>query len=269
MSQDSDIDRRVDEVSLASGAISVERSGHGPPVILVHGEDGSLFLKPFIDALSASAEVHLIHLPGWGVTPGSSDIEGVDDLALVLSDYARSQFSAPTPVIGLSLGAWVTAEAAVFGPGLFSKIVLVSPVGIKTSARDERSYVDLWATDPVALRDCLYGDAERVPDLRELGDDEFLRLAHATEAVARHGWAPYLHDPKLARRLVRLTSPTLIVTGTDDRFVLEPEFGERWAERVAGPSEHVALEGVGHRAEEEAPDELAATIHRFLGPPPT
>jgi pimeloyl-ACP methyl ester carboxylesterase len=269
MTQVVDATRRFDEVQLTSGTVSVEQSGHGPPVILVHGEDGSLFLNPFIAALGANREVHLINLPGWGVTPGSSAIEGVDDLGLVLTDYAMSQFASPTPVVGLSLGAWVTAEAAVFGQHLFSKVVLVSPVGIKTTARDERSYVDLWATDPVELRRLLYGDPSRMPDLRDLDDDEFLRLAHATEAVARHVWEPYLYDPKLARRLVRLTSPTLIVTGTDDHFVLEPSFGERWAELVAGASEHVALEGVGHRAEEEAPDELAAVIHEFLESPPS
>jgi pimeloyl-ACP methyl ester carboxylesterase len=269
MNQVADTTRRVEEVPLTSGTVNIERSGQGPPVMLVHGEDGSLFLNPFIEALGTTREVHLINLPGWGVTPGSSDIEGIDDLGLVLSDYATSQFASPTPVIGLSLGAWVTAEAAVFGQGLFSKVVLVSPVGIKTTARDERSYVDLWATDPVELRRLLYGDASRMPDLRHLDDDDFLRLAHAAEAVARHGWAPYLYNPKLARRLVRLTSPTLIITGTEDHFVLEPSFGERWAELITGASEPIALEGVGHRAEEEAPDELAAVIHQFLDSPPS
>ncbi len=258
-----------EEVQLSSGIVNVERSGHGPPIILVHGEDGSLFLRPFIEALGANKEVHLINLPGWGVTPGSNDIEGVDDLGLVLSDYTMSQFASPTPVIGLSLGAWVTAQAAVFGQHLFSKVVLVSPIGIKTTAREERSYVDIWATDPGELRHLLYGDPSRIPDLRDLDDDEFLRLAHAAEAVARHGWAPYLYDPKLARRLVRLTSQTLIVTGTEDHFVLEPSFGERWAALVTGASEHVVIQGVGHRAEEEAPHELAAVIHKFLESQPS
>jgi len=269
MNQVVDTTRRVEDVSLTSATVAVERSGQGPPVMLVHGEDGSLFLNPFIEALGTTREVHLINLPGWGVTPGSNDIEGIDDLGLVLSDYATSQFASPTPVIGLSLGAWVTAEAAVFDQGLFSHVVLVSPVGIKTTARDERSYADIWATDPNELRRLLYGDPSRMPDLSALDDDEFLRLAHASEAVARHAWEPYLHDPKLARRLVRLTAPTLIVTGTEDRFVLEPSFGERWAELISGESRHVALEGVGHRAEEEAPDELAAAIHTFLASPPS
>lgn len=261
--------RFSEEVSLAGGTVIIERAGHGPPVMLVHGEDGTLFLGPFVEALGSHREVHVINLPGWGVTPGSNDVEGVDDLALLVSDYASSRFDSPTPVVGLSLGAWVTAEAAVHRPGLFSEVVLVSPIGIKTTPRDERSYVDLWATDPDELRLSLYGDASRMADLTALDDDAFWRLAHASEAVARHGWAPYLHDPKLPRRLARLTSPTLIVTGTHDRFVLEPSFGERWSKLITGTCEHAALAGIGHRAEEEAPDELARAIQRFLDSPPS
>lgn len=253
------------EVALTTGSLRVERFGSGPPLVLVHPEDGTLFLQPLIDALSDEREVHVVHLPGWGVTPGADDIDDVVDLALLVAEYAEHTAADPIAVMGVSFGAWVVAEAAVFAPRSCSHVVLVSPLGLKTNGYDERSFVDVYATDPDELRRLLYADHERMPDLATLDDDAFLRLAHATEAVARHGWAPYLHDPKLPKRLARVQAPTLVVTGGADEFVLQPDYARRWIELLGGPARHDELPDVGHRVEEEAPGELARRVLEFLG----
>lgn len=255
---------RLEDIRLPTADLLVESVGNGSPVVVVHGEDGTVFLRPFVEELATRHTVHLVHLPGWGVTPGSDGVEGVDDLALVVSEYVESLGSAPVPVVGCSFGAWVVAQAAVFDLRAFSAMALVSPVGIKSTGREERSYMDIWATDPGELRRALYGDPARMPDLRDLDDSQFRRLAHANEAVARHGWQPYLYDPKLSRRLRRVRVPTLIVTGSDERFVLEPDSGAVWAGLVSGPGFHTIVDGVGHRVEEEAPVELARAVVEFF-----
>jgi pimeloyl-ACP methyl ester carboxylesterase len=242
--------------------LTVELRGAGPDVVLVHGEDGVLFLEPFLDSLAATCTVHLVHLPGWGVTAHPAWCTGVDDLAVLLLDHLET-LGRPVTVVGLSLGAWVVADAATRDRTRFAGVVLVAPVGIKTLARDERSYVDLWATDPDVLRGLLYGAPDRAPDLTALDGDAFLALARAQEAVARYAWEPYLHDPKLARRLRRIAVPTLVVTGSDDRFVLEPASADRWVERLGGTARAVVLDGAGHRVEEEEPVQLAALVGEF------
>lgn len=244
--------------------IAVDRGGAGERVVLIHGEDGALFLDPFFATLAERHEVHLVHLPGWGVSEPHPSIEGVDDLALLLLDYLSAEHAPAAAVVGLSFGAWVAAHAATLAPQRFSKLALVAPVGIKTAARDVRSFVDVWAASSDELRAALYGDVSRAPDLKLLDDDAFLRLAHANEAVARHAWEPYMHDPKLPRRLSRITTPTLIVTGSADRFVLEPDYGQRWVERLGGPTRAVDLDGVGHRIEEETPRDLASLLVDFI-----
>ena len=103
-------------------------------------------------------------------------------------------------------------------------MVLVSPLGVKLGGRSERTFVDLYATAPADVRACLYGDPSRAPDQSALGDDEFLELAVAEEAVARYGWEPYLHNPQLRYRLARIGRPTLVVAGSADRFVLAPGY---------------------------------------------
>lgn len=254
----------VDMVDVGGVALAVEHHGGGTDtVVLVHGEDGTVHLEPFVRSLAADHRVVIVHLPGWGVSPHDDTMQGVDDLALLLDDYVMDHAPGAS-VVGISFGAWVVAHAAaVHGTG-FRKVALVSPVGIKTVARDERSYVDIWASSDEGLRNALYGDVSRAPDLASATDEVFVRLAHANEAVARHGWEPYLHDPKLAHRLRRLDLPTLIVTGGDDRFVLEPGFGERWVERIGPNARHVSIDAAGHRVEEEAPAQLAAIITEFL-----
>jgi pimeloyl-ACP methyl ester carboxylesterase len=254
----------VDTVDVDGVALAVEHHGAGTAtVVVVHGEDGTVFLEPFVRELATGHRVVVLHLPGWGVSPPDDAMQGIDDLALLLDDYVTVH--APgAAVVGISLGAWVVAHAAaVHGRG-FGEVALVSPVGIKTVARDERSYVDLWASSDDELRSALYGDVSRAPDLATADDEVFLRLAHAHEAVARHGWEPYLHDPKLARRLRRLDMPTLVVTGRADRFVLEPDFGDRWVQRIGPNARHVRIDAAGHRVEEEFPARLAEVIAEFL-----
>jgi pimeloyl-ACP methyl ester carboxylesterase len=254
----------VGTVDIDGVALAVEHHGAGAgSVVVVHGEDGTVFLDPFVDALAERHRVVVVHLPGWGVSPPDDTMQGVDDLALLLDDFVVEHAQGAS-VLGISFGAWVVAHAAAVHGAAFGTIALVSPVGIKTVARDERSYVDIWASSDEALRAALYGDVTRAPDLAAAADDVFVRLAHANEAVARHGWEPYLHDPKLSRRLHRIEVPTLVVTGAADRFVLEPGFGERWVERIGPNARHVAIDGAGHRVEEEMPVQLAEIITDFL-----
>jgi pimeloyl-ACP methyl ester carboxylesterase len=267
MSPSTPVAAAVETVVVDGVAVAVEHLGAGPAtIVVVHGEDGTVFLDPFLTALAARHRVAVVHLPGWGVTPPDERVQGVDDLALLVDDYV-TQHAPHAAVVGLSFGAWVVAHAAAVHGTAFGRIALVSPVGIKTVARDERSYVDIWASSDEALRAALYGDSARAPDLASADDDVFVRLAHANEAVARHAWEPYLHDPKLARRLHRIAIPALVVTGTADRFVLEPGFGGRWVERIGANARHVAVDGAGHRVEEEMPAELAQIITDFLATP--
>lgn len=256
----------VETVDVRGTAVVIEHHGDGDRVVVVHGEDGTLFLEPFLAALAAHVRVTVVHLPGWGVSPHDDDVQDVDDLAVLVDDFVTAH--APgAAVVGVSMGAWVVAHAAAVHGRDFGRVALVAPVGIKTVPRDERSYVDLWATSDAALRDALYADPRRAPDLADAGDDLFVRLAHAHEAVARHAWEPYLHDPKLARRLRRITVPTLVVQGAADRFVLEPDFATRWVERIGDNGRLATIDGAGHRVEEEAPEQLANVIATFLATP--
>lgn len=246
-------------IDVPGARLVVEEHGAGDPIVVVHGDDGVVHLSPFVDQLAERHLVRLVHLPGWGVSELPRHVRSVADLAhAVLGLLDREERL--VPLVGLSFGGWVAAEAAAWCDRALSTLVLVSPLGLRSGPPDQRSFVDVFASSREEVRAATYADPDRAPDLAALDDDGFLRLAHAQEAVARFGWAPYLNDPQLGPRLGRVRVPSLVVTGAADRFVLEPDYPAEWLERLGGPSRHVALDGVGHRPEEEAPDRLAAAI---------
>jgi pimeloyl-ACP methyl ester carboxylesterase len=80
-------------------------------------------------------------------------------------------------------------------------------------------------------------------------------------AVARLGWDPYLHDPKLRKRLHRVTAPTLVVRGAQDTLVPAPH-AETYAAEIPGARLEL-VEGAAHLLPIEKPAELAALVTSF------
>jgi pimeloyl-ACP methyl ester carboxylesterase len=81
-------------------------------------------------------------------------------------------------------------------------------------------------------------------------------------ATAKLGWDPYLHNPKLPRRLHRITAPTLIVHGTGDKLIVRAH-AEAYAAGI--PDARIAdVEGGGHLLPLEKPAELVQLVRDFL-----
>ena len=93
-----------------------------------------------------------------------------------------------------------------------------------------------------------------------------LEIARAEEAVARYCWSPYMHDPGLRHRLRRITAPTLVVSGTNDRFVLRPDYYETYARLIGEGATLRKIDGAGHNVEEEMPDAVVALVNEFVAP---
>lgn len=249
---------------MGSTDLRVQRQGDGPPLVFLHGDTGLLFAGPFLEALSSRYEVIAPVLPGWAGSERPRHLGTVDDLSYVVLDLLESLPTGPVHLVGASIGAWVAAEVATKSQARINGLVLCSPIGIKTGGREERAFVDLYATPTDELRALLYGDVGRAPDLRELDTEGLLELTQAEEAVARYAWEPYLHSRTLRQRLYRVHVPTLVVGGDADRFVLEPSYLQGWTEAIGVNAAERVVAGAGHRIEEEIPGDLAAIVHEFL-----
>jgi pimeloyl-ACP methyl ester carboxylesterase len=235
---------------------------HGPPVLLLHGQDGFVFNRPFVDALAADHVVYAPSHPGWSEDRPKS-IRTLDDVAYHYLDLL-DDMDEPVILIGTSMGGWLAAEIATKCRHGIRACVLISPLGIKTTQPEERTFVDMFAVSPEMLERSLYSDVYKAPVMASLTHEEYLQLSYAQEAVVRFGWNPYLYNPALRDRLHRIGVPTAIIAGADDNFVLDKAYFQEFA-RLIGPDTHLTfVPGAGHRVEEESPVGVHAAITEFL-----
>jgi pimeloyl-ACP methyl ester carboxylesterase len=84
----------------------------------------------------------------------------------------------------------------------------------------------------------------------------------AEAATAKIGWNPYLHNPKLAGRLRRVTSPTLVVHAVQDGIVPRAH-AEAYVANIPN-ARLVDLDNAAHLAVIERPDELSELVSAHL-----
>jgi pimeloyl-ACP methyl ester carboxylesterase len=167
--------------------------------------------------------------------------------------------------VGASFGAWLLLEMATKQPRSFAALVLVSPIGVKLNDRETVQFRDIFVRDIEARAALLYSDAARAAQRQaQLDDPQMLELTIAQEALTRYGWEPYLHNPLLRHRLHRITCPTVIVHGADDRLVASIDYYQRLGELLRGTTEFITIARAGHRVEEEQPEELARRVGDYV-----
>ena len=129
---------------------------------------------------------------------------------------------------------------------------------------------ELFGSTPPELARMIFHDQQHpiaqmmhaMTNLSEVPEDFAYAQLKALEAAARVGWNPYLHDPKLERRLGRVTAPTLVLWGRQDGLV-PLVYGERYRDRIPGARLEV-IERCGHLPPIERPAEFAARTLGFL-----
>jgi pimeloyl-ACP methyl ester carboxylesterase len=164
-------------------------------------------------------------------------------------------------VVGASLGGWIAAELAVHSPHRVERLVLMSPAGLRIP---EAPPGDLFATPVADLIPMLFHDPSVAEGLfpAEPSVDDIIRAYHNSTAFARYAWKPFLNDPKLERRLYRITAPTLVLWPDDDK-VIPRAHAERYAERIADARLEV-VEDCGHAMYGEKPEEFTSALIAFV-----
>lgn len=187
--------------------------------------------------------------------------ETIDEMAQDVLASAPERFV----LIGFSMGGYVARAVARKAPDRVQALILIAtsgradtPVEADRKARSvqhvaaqgysglSRSSVLLTLHPSRRSDDPL---VERVSDMaKRLGGDVFMRQAH-----------PRGGD---LDRLSEITRPTLIVAATDDRVRSLEEAEELHA--AIPQSELVLVEGAGHMAPLEAPDQLVRIIESWI-----
>jgi pimeloyl-ACP methyl ester carboxylesterase len=82
-------------------------------------------------------------------------------------------------------------------------------------------------------------------------------------AFAKFAWSPFCCNPKLERRLHRITVPTLILWGEHDA-VVPRQHAERYAARIPQAQLQIVPDA-GHAVLMERPEEAIRAIEQFVG----
>src|SRR5688572_13625890 len=124
---------------------AVER-GAGRPLVFLHPGIGLDPAAPVLDRLSQRARLIAPTHPGFGSSDQPPSFDSVDDLAYFYLDLLDELDLRDATLVGVSLGGWIAAEAAVRSTERIGKLVLANPVGIKVGGRESRDIVDIFAT---------------------------------------------------------------------------------------------------------------------------
>lgn len=248
--------------------LRVSVAGDGPPLVYFHPLSGPTW-RPLLGRL---AERHTVYAPEHpGTSPGDPDaIREVHTFAelLLLYEEALRVLGIDRPVIvGESFGGMVAADLAATFPALPSRLVLLSPMG-------------LWRDDaPIPLAQMLTGPPEQIPSyLFRRPDSDAARATVALpsdpdeipRAIAQRTWnigctskfSWPIADHGLARRLHRISVPTLIVWGRDD--ALAPSvYAEEFGRRIPGSRVEI-VDDCGHVVEVDQPERLWDLVVDFL-----
>ena len=238
--------------------VSLQSAGSGPPLVFLHGAGGAGMWLDVHVRLAERFTVFAPVQPGFAGTPLPNWVRGVDDVALHTLDLLRTLRLDSPVIVGLSLGGWIATEMAVLRPRSVGRLVLVAPIGVKT----ETPLPDLFIMEPFEAAPHLFADVTKAMALMpaESTPDVLVRMWEEQAAVARLAWhRPY--NPSLRRRLHMIECPTLVVWGSEDRFVA-PAHGEMLAREIAGARLEI-VPGAGHGLAIEKPEELARRIAAF------
>lgn len=255
--------------------------------VYVHGLSGSATnWTDLAGLLAPRASGIAVDLPGFGLTrplpaPDYTPAGHADALMCFLAGRGR-----PVHLLGNSLGGAIALMVAARRPELVRSLTLVSP------AMPDRRLDPRRVSDPRIFLGMLPGPAgrraradmaavtnrQRVENVVKLcfGDPGLateLRLAEQTAEFDARGLQPWAGEAfeRTAKAMLRswwrgeslwavasrVRVPTLVIWGDRDRLVA-PRLAARTAEVVGGKL--LLLEGVGHVAQIEAPEAVAAGV---------
>jgi pimeloyl-ACP methyl ester carboxylesterase len=258
-------------LELAGGRVHLLRGGAGEPVLFLHAAGGAGAWLPFHAQLAgAGFEVIAPDHPGFGQSDDFPEVEAIDDLVYHYLDVLDGLSLARPHVVGASFGGWIAAELAVHSPHLIGSLTLLSAAGLRLP---EHPVADVFLMPPAKLAAALFHDPLLVPppasgpppgaapDL-----DSIIAAYREATSLARFSWVPYLSDPKLERRLRRITAPTLVVAPSDDRLI-PVAHARRYAALING-ADYAEVAECGHAMYVERPAEFASLVASFLASHP-
>ncbi len=212
------------------------------------------------NAVGGVAFIIFVGVEAWGhrsieggevvVGLGPDGVDTIEDYVLHYMDLFDRLGLDTLDLAGFSLGAWIAAEFAIRQPDRVRRLVLIGPAGLVDA---EVPAPDLFQIAPPELPSYLAHDpAAALRYFPSAPDPAFdAALGREIGSLAKLVAANPQGNPKLARWIHRLTMPTLLLWGAEDR--LRPTGQSRTWLKLLPDARLERVEATGHLVLEETP----------------
>jgi pimeloyl-ACP methyl ester carboxylesterase len=264
----------------AVGEILITHGGKGErsPLVYFHssgGERGDGEVAELLQLLGQDRQVFAPMLPGFAGSEGLDQIDDMEDAvyhSLDVLDRLGLSAANPPHLAGLSLGGWLAVEIAWRYPERVRSLTLINAVGLFVEGHP---MTELFGRRFDDLAEAVFADqsfpaAAAMHALGTLSPREVAAVPfellrpfyESMAAAAKLGWNPYFHNPRLRRRLGRVTMPTLVVVGRKDGLVPNA-VGEEYARLIAEARLEYVEDG-SHMLTLEHPQAVARLMNEHL-----
>ena len=245
------------KLSVCGRSIRYLKGGSGPTVITLHHSTGSIGWLPVHEALAANHTVLVPDMPGYGQSERPEWARDPRDLAIMLGMWMEGLGLTGVTLVGFGFGGFVAAEMATMDRSRLRALVLVGAAGLQPRTGEIMDEMLLDFTD--YMKDGFRDEAhftrafgtEVEASIKELWD-------FSREMSARVSWKPYMFSRRLPQLLTGVSTPALIIWGSEDR-VIPPVCGQQYKEALPNAKLEV-IAGAGHYVEYEEPDRVASLI---------
>lgn len=232
--------------------LSYERSGSGPPLLLIMGLSGTMLHwgQPFMQSLRGDFDVISYDNRGVGASSRVESPFSIADMAADAAGLMAALELDSAHVMGISMGGMVAQELALANPERIRTLTLgctyCGGPGNALPAQPELGAAVMSGDRARALRATWEAnvsarfarDADAYAAFRAIGEERPVAVAVMMEQLS----AITRHDT--STRLGALSMPTLVVHGTEDR-IIPVENGRIVAGLIPGSRLEI-LQDIGH-----------------------
>ncbi|HKP52412.1 MAG TPA: alpha/beta fold hydrolase [Chloroflexia bacterium] len=242
-----DASRFVDVKGVRVRYMEEGREQGGTPLLIVHGYNGSCdyWYPHTVPALGLERWVIALDLPGNGLS-GKLQRHTLESYAEFIIDLIDALGLEKIDLMGHSMGGMIGIAAATNHPERFRKLVLVDSAGLPELVKRP------WLAPILMLGDSSLRQVRYYPTFIKIG----LRARTPREGLRM------IRTESVGEMLSRLTVPTLIVWGSNDR-VVPLEHGAHMAQHIPG-ARLAIIRGAGHMPFYEKPRECNRIVLSFL-----
>jgi pimeloyl-ACP methyl ester carboxylesterase len=244
-------DNRVIETSWAKTFVRIGGPPDAPPLVLMHGAaTNSVSWEANVKALSEEHRTYAIDNPyDIGRSVYHRDVKNIDEYAAWMDEtFSALGLGDKLNIVGMSYGAWLTAEYALRYPQRLAKAVLISPALTVQNVRPiwvarcllsmlNRSLSRNFAQ--WTLKDAYSKGSYYKQLVEEVGNDA---LMMSQKCISRHVVIPTkLKDEEWAS----ITVPMLVLVGENEK-IYHPRRAIEHMRRVAPNVKVEVIAGAGH-----------------------